>query len=197
MKKMCFRVAILCVAALFLGTGLWAADYPPLGATIHTVKGDIKVTLFPDKAPLTVINFVTLSTRGFYNGLTFHRVIPNFMVQGGCPVGNGSGGPMYQFKDEIAPDLKHDKPGVLSMANAGPGTNGSQFFITHVPTPWLDGKHTIFGQVKSPEDQKVVNSIAVGDKITSITVEGDYKALSLQYKDQVEKWVRVLKMVNK
>ena len=116
-------------------------------ATIKTTKGDIVVTLFADKAPKTVNNFVFLARDGYYDGVTFHRVIKDFMVQGGDPSGTGSGGPGYKFADEFHPSLKHDGPGVLSMANAGAGTNGSQFFITHVATPWLDGKHSIFGKV--------------------------------------------------
>jgi peptidyl-prolyl cis-trans isomerase B (cyclophilin B) len=164
----------------------------PLTATINTSKGDIRLKLFPDKTPLTVLNFVNLSTRGFYNGLTFHRVIPNFMVQGGCPLGTGTGGPGYRFKDEFSKELRHDKSGMLSMANAGPGTNGSQFFITHVPTPWLDNKHSIFGEVVDAKDQKVVDSIAAGDKINSITIEGDYSALAEQYKDQLDQWNKTL-----
>ena len=168
-----------------------------LMVTLHTTKGDIRLKLFPDKAPLTVLNFVNLSKRGFYNGLTFHRVIPNFMIQGGDPAGNGTGGPGYKFKDEFSPDLKHSKPGVLSMANAGPGTNGSQFFITHVPTPWLDGKHTIFGEVVDAQDQKVVNSIVAGDKINSVTIDGDYSKLAEQYKDQLDAWNKTLQAMGK
>ncbi|MBA4418117.1 MAG: peptidylprolyl isomerase [Syntrophus sp. (in: bacteria)] len=163
-----------------------------LTATMHTTKGDIRLTLFPDKAPLTVLNFVNLSTRGFYDGLAFHRVIPDFMIQGGCPLGTGTGGPGYRFKDEFSSDLNHSKPGMLSMANAGPNTNGSQFFITHVPTPWLDNKHTIFGSVVNKEDQKVVDSIVGGDKITSIDIKGDYSKLAEQYKDQIEAWNKKL-----
>ncbi len=116
-------------------------------AILHTAKGDITVQLFADKAPRTVNNFVFLARQGFYDGTIFHRVIADFMAQGGDPTGTGTGGPGYRFADEFNPGLKHDKPGVLSMANAGPNTNGSQFFITHVPTPWLDNKHSIFGQV--------------------------------------------------
>ena len=166
--------------------------YPKLQATMKTTKGDIRLNLFPDKAPLTVLNFVNLSKKGFYNGLAFHRVIPNFMIQGGCPVGNGTGGPGYKFMDEFSPDLKHDRPGMLSMANSGPNTNGSQFFITHVPTPWLDRKHTIFGQVVDAKDQGVVNSIVAGDKIISISIEGDDSKLAEQYKDQLDKWNSML-----
>ncbi len=116
-------------------------------ATMKTDKGDILLELFADKTPLTVNNFVFLAREGFYDGIIFHRVIANFMAQGGDPTGKGSGGPGYRFADEFHPSLKHDKPGILSMANAGPGTNGSQFFLTHIPTPWLDGKHSVFGQV--------------------------------------------------
>lgn len=116
-------------------------------AVLHTDKGDITVQLFADKTPKTVNNFVFLARQGFYNGTIFHRVIADFMAQGGDPSGSGSGGPGYRFADEFHPSLRHDKAGVLSMANAGPNTNGSQFFITHVPTPWLDNKHSVFGQV--------------------------------------------------
>jgi cyclophilin family peptidyl-prolyl cis-trans isomerase len=116
-------------------------------ATMKTDKGDIVFELFADKTPVTVNNFVFLAREGFYEGIIFHRVIADFMVQGGDPTGKGSGGPGYRFADEFHPSLKHSKPGILSMANAGPGTNGSQFFITHIPTPWLDGKHSVFGQV--------------------------------------------------
>jgi cyclophilin family peptidyl-prolyl cis-trans isomerase len=121
-------------------------------ATIHTDKGDIVVELFADKTPRTVNNFVFLAKEGFYDGTIFHRVISDFMAQGGDPTGTGSGGPGYRFPDEFYSTLKHDKPGILSMANAGPGTNGSQFFITHLPTPWLDNKHSVFGKVISGMD---------------------------------------------
>lgn len=116
-------------------------------ALIHTDKGDITIRLFADKTPRTVNNFVFLARQGFYDGTIFHRVIKDFMAQGGDPTGTGRGGPGYDFADEFSPALKHDKPGILSMANAGPNTNGSQFFITHVPTPWLDRKHSVFGEV--------------------------------------------------
>ena len=116
-------------------------------ATIKTDKGDIKVALFASKVPNTVNNFVFLAREGYYNDTIFHRVIPDFMVQGGDPTGTGRGGPGYSFRDEFEPSLKHNKPGILSMANAGPNTNGSQFFLTHVPTPWLDNKHAVFGEV--------------------------------------------------
>jgi peptidyl-prolyl cis-trans isomerase B (cyclophilin B) len=137
-------------------------------AVISTQYGDIKLELFDDQTPKTCANFEKLAQEGFYDGLSFHRVIDDFMIQGGCPVGNGTGGPGYQFEDEFHPDLKHDGPGTLSMANAGPNTNGSQFFITHVPCPWLDGKHTVFGKVI--EGQEVVNSVREGDEIQKITI---------------------------
>ena len=130
-------------------------------AMFKTEKGDFEVELFADKAPKTVNNFVFLSRDGFYDGVTFHRVIPDFMAQGGDPTGTGTGGPGYKFADEFHPDLKHSKPGILSMANAGRNTNGSQFFITLAPTPWLDGKHAVFGQVVKGMD--VLRFITVRD----------------------------------
>jgi peptidyl-prolyl cis-trans isomerase B (cyclophilin B) len=159
-----------------------------LTATFQTSRGPIHVRLFDDKAPLTVANFVNLAQRGYYDGLNFHRVIANFMVQGGCPNGTGTGGPGYKFEDECRPDLKHDQPGKLSMANAGPGTNGSQFFITHVATPWLDGKHTIFGEVVAADDQNVVNAIEQGDKIEKVTIEGDAAPLLAANAERVTQW---------
>lgn len=138
---------------------------------IKTSKGDINLTLFATKTPVTVTNFLELAKAGYYDGLIFHRVIPDFMIQGGCPMGKGFGGPGYQFGDEIHPELRHDTPGVLSMANAGPGTNGSQFFITHVETPWLDGKHTVFGKVHGADDQAVVDAIEMGDTIDAIEIK--------------------------
>lgn len=168
------------------------SDSAGLTATIETNKGKIKLRLFDEKAPFTVANFVNLANRGFYNGLAFHRVIPDFMVQGGCPLGNGTGGPGYRFDDECVPELRHDKPGVLSMANAGPGTNGSQFFITHLATPWLDMKHTVFGEVVSAEDQEVVDSIATRDKIETVTIEGDTAALLEKTKAKLDEWNEVL-----
>jgi len=167
---------ITCMA----GTVSAASDDASYGnglfARINTDRGDIVVQLEFQKTPLTVCNFVALAEgkmnitggKRFYDGLNFHRVIPDFMIQGGDPQGNGTGGPGYKFPDEIVSSLRHDGPGVLSMANAGPGTNGSQFFITHVATPWLDGKHTIFGRVVKGQD--VVNAIRQGDKIRNITI---------------------------
>ncbi len=162
-----------------------------ISATIETNKGSINLNLFESKTPKTVANFVNLAQRGYYHGLSFHRVIDNFMIQGGCPNGDGRGGPGYNFKDEFDQDLRHDEPGVLSMANAGPGTNGSQFFITHVETPWLDGRHSVFGKVVSEADQKVVNSIAQGDQITTITITGDTSAL-LDEVEEVKVWNELL-----
>lgn len=137
-------------------------------ATITTNKGIIKLELHEDKVPKTVANFEKLANSGFYNGLKFHRVIANFMIQTGCPQGTGRGGPGYNFEDEFHPSLKHSSPGILSMANAGPNTNGSQFFITHVPCPWLDNKHSVFGRVL--EGQAVVNAIAQGDTMQSVVI---------------------------
>ncbi len=138
-------------------------------ATIKTSKGDLKVDLYADKTPVTVNNFLFLAREGYYDGCPFHRVINDFMIQGGDPTGTGRGGPGYQFKDEFDPGLKHDGPGVLSMANSGPGTNGSQFFITHVATDWLDGKHSVFGRLTAGED--VLFAIEQGDFIDTISIE--------------------------
>ena len=159
-----------------------------LQAHIQTSRGTIHIRLTPEHTPVTVANFVNLAQHKFYDGLSFHRVIPDFMIQGGCPHGSGMGGPGYRFGDEFVSHLRHDKPGVLSMANAGPGTNGSQFFITHVPTPWLDGKHTVFGSIVGPDDQKIVDSIRGGDAIESITIGGDTAALFDKEKAKIEKW---------
>ena len=162
-----------------------------LSAEIVTEKGTISVDLFSEQTPITVANFVNLASRGFYDNLNFHRVIQDFMIQGGCPSGNGMGGPGYRFTDEFLPELRHDSPGKLSMANAGPGTNGSQFFITHVPTPHLDDAHTIFGSVKSEEDQKIVDQIEQGDQIQTIKIVGEYEEL-LSSVESVSEWNDVL-----
>ena len=159
-----------------------------LKVTIATSKGEINLNLFPSEAPVTVANFLNLARRGYYDGLKFHRVIENFMVQGGCPHGTGTGGPGYQFEDEFDASLRHDRPGRLSMANAGPGTNGSQFFITHVPTPWLDDAHSIFGEVVGSADQDVVNTIQQGDSIESIVIVGEIDAHLEAQADRIADW---------
>jgi peptidyl-prolyl cis-trans isomerase B (cyclophilin B) len=159
-----------------------------LVAVIETKKGKIRIKLFDDQAPYTVANFVNLARREFYKGLKFHRVISDFMIQGGCPYGTGTGDPGYRFQDEFNKDLRHDRPGILSMANAGPGTNGCQFFITHVPTPHLDDHHTVFGVVESDADQAVVNKIMKGDVMVNITIEGDYSGLMAKTADKVDQW---------
>jgi peptidyl-prolyl cis-trans isomerase B (cyclophilin B) len=196
-----FLICLMTLALLFAGFRASSAasnsdaDSPSqtgLRVIMKTPKGVIRLNLFPDKAPLTVMNFVNLAKRGFYDGLTFHRVIPQFMIQGGDPTGTGAGSPGYRFKDEFSQNLRHSKPGILSMANAGPNTNGSQFFITHVPTPWLDNRHTIFGEVVSPEDQKVVNAITAGDKMISVSIEGDHSALAKAHQEQLDGWNRIL-----
>ena len=157
--------------------------------TLHTNRGPIRLRLHDDKAPLTVANFVNLAKRGYYDGLKFHRVIADFMIQGGCPQGTGTGGPGYKFEDEANNGVRHER-GVLSMANAGPNTNGSQFFITHVATPWLDGKHTVFGKVVEGLD--VVDAVKQGDTIKSIRIEGDADAALAAKADRVSEWNRIL-----
>ncbi|MDB6149496.1 MAG: peptidylprolyl isomerase [Chthoniobacter sp.] len=158
---------------------------------LKTSRGEIAATIFASKVPITASNFLNLAKRGFYNGITFHRVIKGFMIQGGDPTGTGSGGPGYKFADEIDKSLKHTKAGLFSMANAGPNTNGSQFFITHVPTPHLDGKHAVFGEVTS--GQMVVDQIAQGDKITGIEILDSTDELFAAQKAQLDKWNAVLK----
>jgi peptidyl-prolyl cis-trans isomerase B (cyclophilin B) len=160
-----------------------------LNAVFDTDRGPIKIELYPDKAPLTVANFVNLAKRGYYDGLNFHRVIADFMVQGGCPEGSGRGGPGYKFEDETKNGVRHER-GVLSMANAGPNTNGSQFFITHVATPWLDGKHTVFGKVVEGLD--IVDKVQQGDGIKSVKIEGDADAALAAKADRVAEWNKIL-----
>jgi peptidyl-prolyl cis-trans isomerase B (cyclophilin B) len=163
----------------------------PIRAEMNTSKGVINLELFAEHAPVTVSNFINLANRGYYDGLNFHRVIPDFMIQGGCPLGSGTGGPGYQFEDECHPELKHDRPGVLSMANAGPSTNGSQFFVTHVETPWLDGRHTVFGAILSTEDQAVVDAIAMGDSLDSVKISGGESLLE-SHSERLAQWNKVL-----
>ena len=163
-----------------------------LNAKIKTSKGDINLRLLPEVAPMTVTNFVHLSRRGYYDGLKFHRIIADFMIQGGDPTGTGAGGPGYQFGDEFKQEVVFDVPGKLAMANAGPGTNGSQFFITHVPTDWLNYKHTIFGEVVAPEDQEVVNKVQQGDIIETIEITGDVEKFLEANKEMTEEMDKIL-----
>lgn len=175
----------LLLSTVLLTPVAWAQG---LTATIVTDKGTMEIELNERAAPTTVANFVNLAQRGYYDGLTFHRVERNFMIQGGDPLGTGTGGPGYRFSGETV--LKHNRPGVLSMANAGPGTDGSQFFITHVATPHLDGKHSVFGRVTSGLD--AVYKIQRGDVIRSITIAGDTTALMARKKADLERWNAVL-----
>jgi peptidyl-prolyl cis-trans isomerase B (cyclophilin B) len=163
-----------------------------LNVTFTTNRGPIHLRLHEDKAPVTVANFVNLARRGYYDGLSFHRVLADFMIQGGCPEGSGRGGPGYKFEDEFHASLRHDKPGVLSMANAGPRTNGSQFFITHGPTPWLDGKHSVFGEVVDAADMDVVNAIQQEDTIEKVIVDGDVDTLLNAQAARIKDWNAVL-----
>jgi peptidyl-prolyl cis-trans isomerase len=160
---------------------------------IITAKGDVNINLLPDKSPVTVANFVNLAKKGYYDGLKFHRVIDNFMAQGGDPTGTGMGGPGYRFEDEVNNGLNFSKAGKLAMANAGPGTNGSQFFITTVPTEWLNGNHTIFGEVVSDADLAVVKKLSNGDVMTKVVVEGDVDAFLKTQKNRVDSWNKTLK----
>lgn len=162
------------------------SDIQDIKITLKTEKGDINATLFASKVPVTTANFLNLASRGYYDGITFHRVIANFMIQGGDPTGTGMGGPGYKFEDEFLPELKHDKPGIFSMANAGPRTNGSQFFITHVATPHLNGRHSVFGEVTQGQD--VVDSIAQGDKITGIEIHDSTDDLFADQADRISDW---------
>ena len=160
---------------------------------IKTNKGEINLRLFPEKSPVTVASFVNLIKHGYYNGLKFHRVIEDFMAQGGDPTGTGMGGPGYRFEDEVKNGLDFSTPGKLAMANAGPGTNGSQFFITTVPTEWLTGKHTIFGEVVSDKDLEVVKSLSNGDVMETVTVSGSgIDEFLSKYKDRISEWNKTL-----
>ncbi len=157
-----------------------------------TNKGEININLLEEKSPVTVANFVNLVKRGYYNGLKFHRVIEDFMAQGGDPTGTGMGGPGYRFEDEVGNGLDFSVPGKLAMANAGPGTNGSQFFITTVPTEWLNGNHTIFGEIVSEADLDVVKALSNGDIMETVEIEGNSEELLNKYKDRVDEWNRIL-----
>ena len=157
-----------------------------------TNKGEININLLPEKSPVTVASFVNLVKNGYYNGLKFHRVIEDFMAQGGDPTGTGMGGPGYRFEDEVDNGLDFSVPGKLAMANAGPGTNGSQFFITTVPTEWLNGNHTIFGEVVSESDLEVVKLLSNNDVMEKVEIEGNVNEILDTYKDRVAEWNKVL-----
>ena len=157
-----------------------------------TNKGEININLLPEKSPVTVASFVNLVKNGYYNGLKFHRVIEDFMAQGGNPTGTGMGGPGYRFEDEVDNGLDFSVPGKLAMANAGPGTNGSQFFITTVPTEWLNGNHTIFGEVVSESDLEVVKLLSNNDVMERVEIEGDVNGILDTYKDRISEWNLIL-----
>jgi peptidyl-prolyl cis-trans isomerase B (cyclophilin B) len=193
MKKIIPTIAVIALALAGVNTQTQAQEakaVSDINIIVKTNKGNIEGTIYASKVPLTAANFLNLAKRGYYNGITFHRVIPNFMIQGGDPTGSGRGGPGYRFEDEIDPSLKHDRGGLFSMANAGPSTNGSQFFITHVPTAWLDGKHAIFGTVTKGKD--VVDAIKQGDKIESIEIKDSTDALFEKMKDRLAEWNKIL-----
>jgi peptidyl-prolyl cis-trans isomerase B (cyclophilin B) len=190
-------VALMSSCSLLKGKGM-----EPLKATIKTTKGDIVVDLYGAETPLTCANFVNLANRGYFDGIVFHRVIDNFMAQVGDPLTLnpemknrwGTGGPGYNFEDEIVDTLTHDRPGVLSMANAGPGTNGSQIFITHVPTDWLNGKHAVFGKIGEQDEAslKVLMSIEQGDKIETVIISGDIPEQMKAMQPRVDEWNETL-----
>ena len=189
------RVSLLMLSILMMMTVAvqsYSKEYK-MKVKIITAKGDVNINLLPDKSPVTVANFVNLAKKGYYDGLKFHRVIDNFMAQGGDPTGTGMGGPGYRFEDEVNNGLNFSKAGKLAMANAGPGTNGSQFFITTVPTEWLNGNHTIFGEVVSEADLDVVKKLSNGDVMTKVVVEGDIDAFLKTQKNRVESWNKTLK----
>lgn len=189
------KVSLLMLSFLMImmaGVISYSREYK-MKVKIMTEKGDININLLPEKSPVTVANFVNLAKKGYYDRLKFHRVIDNFMAQGGDPTGTGAGGPGYQFEDEVNNGLNFSKAGKLAMANAGPGTNGSQFFITTVPTEWLNGNHTIFGEVVSDDDLKVVKKLSNGDVMKKVVVEGDVDAFLKTQKNRVDSWNKTLK----
>ena len=189
------KISLLMLAFLMVmmtGVISYSKEYK-MKVKIMTEKGDININLLPEKSPVTVANFVNLAKKGYYDGLKFHRVIDNFMAQGGDPTGTGAGGPGYQFEDEVDNGLNFSKAGKLAMANAGPGTNGSQFFITTVPTEWLNGHHTIFGEIVSDNDLKVVKKLTNGDIMKKVVVEGDVDAFLKTQKNRVDSWNKTLK----
>ena len=189
------KISLLMLAFLMVmmtGVISYSKEYK-MKVKIMTEKGDININLLPEKSPVTVANFVNLAKNGYYDGLKFHRVIDNFMAQGGDPTGTGAGGPGYQFEDEVDNGLNFSKAGKLAMANAGTGTNGSQFFITTVPTEWLNGHHTIFGEIVSDNDLKVVKKLTNGDIMKKVVVEGDVNAFLKTQKNRVDSWSKTLK----
>ena len=189
------RVSLLMLSILMMMTVAvqsYSKEYK-MKVKIITAKGDVNINLLPDKSPVTVANFVNLAKKGYYDGLKFHRVIDNFMAQGGDSTGTGMGGPGYRFEDEVNNGLNFSKAGKLAMANAGPGTNGSQFFITTVPTEWLNGNHTIFGEVASETDLDIVKKLSNGDVMTKVVVEGDVDAFLKTQKTRVDSWNKTLK----
>lgn len=189
------KVSLLMLSFLMImmaGVISYSREYK-MKVKIMTEKGDININLLPEKSPVTVANFVNLAKKGYYDGLKFHRVIDNFMAQGGDPTGTGAGGPGYQFEDEVDNGLNFSKAGKLAMANAGPGTNGSQFFITTVPTEWLNGHHTIFGEIVSDNDLKVVKKLTNGDIMKKVVVEGDVDSFLKTQKNRVDSWNKTLK----
>ena len=189
------KVSLLMLSFLMVmmaGVISYSREYK-MKVKIMTEKGDININLLPEKSPVTVANFVNLAKKGYYDGLKFHRVIDNFMAQGGDPTGTGAGGPGYQFEDEVNNGLNFSKAGKLAMANAGPGTNGSQFFITTVPTEWLNGNHTIFGEVVSDDDLRVVKKLSNGDVMKKVVVEGDVDTFLKTQKNRVDSWNKTLK----
>ena len=189
------KVSLLMLSFLMImmaGVISYSREYK-MKVKIMTEKGDININLLPEKSPVTVANFVNLAKKGYYDGLKFHRVIDNFMAQGGDPAGTGAGGPGYQFEDEVNNGLNFSKAGKLAMANAGPATNGSQFFVTTVPTEWLNGNHTIFGEVVSDDDLKVVKKLSNGDVMKKVVVEGDVDAFLKTQKNRVDSWNKTLK----
>jgi peptidyl-prolyl cis-trans isomerase B (cyclophilin B) len=185
-------MALVAITIMFsAGSNAISADSKDaLTATIKTSRGEIVLELYGKETPLTVASFVNMANRGYYDGLKFHRVIANFMIQGGDPTGTGAGDPGYKFEDEFVPTLKHTGPGILSMANSGPKTNGSQFFITHVKTDWLDGKHTVFGKVL--KGQEVVNAIQQNDVMTSVKISGNIPAEMKKVQNRVDEWNKIL-----
>ena len=190
------RKLSLLMLSLLLMTTVGVVSYSKeykMKVKITTAKGDVNINLLPEKSPVTVANFVNLAKHGYYDGLKFHRVIENFMAQGGDPTGTGMGGPGYKFEDEVNNGLNFSKAGKLAMANAGLGTNGSQFFITTVPTEWLNGNHTIFGEVVSDDDLKVVKKLSNGDVMKKVVVEGDVDAFLKTQKNRVDSWNKILK----